>query len=137
MKKLVPFVFFFCAVFVAARAQVIIIANPNVKANEISKADLHEVFTGSATTLKDGSRVVPILMNEGTANEEFLKAYIGKSDSAYRATWRSLVFSGQATMPKTLEGDEAVVAFVLAHSGAIGYIDKGSAHAGVKVLTIK
>jgi ABC-type phosphate transport system substrate-binding protein len=137
MKKLVPFVFFFGAVFGAARAQVIIIANPNVKANEISKADLHEVFTGSATTLKDGSRVIPILMNEGTASEEFLKAYIGKSDSAYRATWRSLVFSGQATMPKILEGDEAVVAFVLAHNGAIGYIDKGSAHAGVKVLTIK
>jgi len=121
----------------AAQAQIVVIANPSVKATEVTKADIREIFTGNATTLKDGSRVVPILLNEGTANEEFLKAYIGKSDSAYRATWRSLVFSGQAMMPKSLDGDAAVVAFVLAHSGAIGYIDKESPHAGVKVLTIK
>jgi hypothetical protein len=80
---------------------------------------------------------VPYVILAGAANEEFLKAYIGKSDSAYRATWRSLVFSGAAMMPKTLEGDAAVVAFVQSHSGSIGYIDKESPHAGVKVLTIK
>jgi len=36
------------------------------------------------------------------ANEEFLQAYIGKNDTAYRAGWRSLVFSGQATMRRVL-----------------------------------
>jgi hypothetical protein len=87
--------------------------------------------------LKDGSRVVPILLNGGTSQEEFLKAFIGKSDSAYRAGWRSLVFSGQATMPKSLEGDAAVVAFVSSHPGSIGYIDKGSPHSGVKTLSIR
>ncbi len=121
----------------AARAQIIVIANPSVKATEVSKADIREVFTGNSTTLKDGSRVVPILLNEGNANEEFLKAYIGKSDSAYRATWRSLVFSGQAMMPKSLEGDAAVVAFVTAHAGAIGYIDKESPHPNVKTLSVR
>lgn len=139
MKKLVT-PLFAAALFALSsslHAQVIVIANPGVKATEVTKADIKEVFTGNATTLKDGSRVVPILLNEGTANEEFLKVYIGKSDSAYRATWRSLVFSGSAMMPKTLDGDAAVVAFVMAHSGAIGYIDKESPHAGVKVLTIK
>lgn len=119
------------------QAQVLVIANPSVKAAEISKSDLRDVFTGAATSLKDGSRVVPILLKAGTTNEEFLQVYIGKSDSAYRAGWRSLVFSGQGSMPKSADGDAAVVEFVAHSAGAIGYIGKSSPHEGVKVLTVK
>jgi ABC-type phosphate transport system substrate-binding protein len=122
---------------IQAHAQVIVIANPGVKATEISKNDLRDVFTGAATALPDGSRVVPILLKAGTAHEEFLKAYIGKSDTAYRAGWRSLVFSGQASMPKSMDPDTAVVEFVAHNAGAIGYIGKATAHEGVKVLTVK
>jgi ABC-type phosphate transport system substrate-binding protein len=120
-----------------AHAQVIIIANPSVKANDITKGDIRDIFLGAVATLRDGTKVVPILLNGGTQNEEFLKAYIGKTDSAYRATWRSLVFSGQKTMPKSLEDDAAVVTFVAAHPGSVGYINENSPHAGVKVLTVK
>jgi hypothetical protein len=107
-----------------------------VKASDISKDDLRDVFTGNATALKDGSKVVPILLKDGAAHEEFLKAYIGKGDTAYRAGWRSLVFSGQASMPKNLDGDAAMVAFVAHNAGAIGYIDKATPHEGVKVLEV-
>ena len=120
-----------------SQAQVLVIANPGVKATEVSKSDLKDVFTGNATSLKDGSRVVPILLKAGTVHEEFLQAYIGKSDTAYRAGWRSLVFSGQASMPKNLEGDAAVVNFVAHNNGAIGYISKATPHEGVKVLAVK
>jgi ABC-type phosphate transport system substrate-binding protein len=122
---------------VQAKAQVIVIANPEVKATEISKNDLRDVFTGNATSLKDGSRVVPILLKAGTTNEEFLQVYIGKSDSAYRAGWRSLVFSGQASMPKSIDPEVAVVDFVAHNVGAIAYINKATPHPGVKVLTVK
>jgi ABC-type phosphate transport system substrate-binding protein len=121
---------------VQAKAQVIVIANNSVKASEVSKNDLKDVFTGASTSL-GGGNVVPILLKSGTANEEFLQAYIGKNDTAYRAGWRSLVFSGQATMPKSVDGDAAVVEFVSHNAGAIGYISKATPHEGVKVLTIK
>jgi ABC-type phosphate transport system substrate-binding protein len=120
----------------AAGAQVIIIANPSVKSGEVSKDELRDVFTGNASALKDGSKVVPILLKDGTSHEEFLKAYIGKADTAYRAGWRSLVFSGQATMPKSLDGDAAAAAFVAHTPGTIGYIDKATPHEGVKVLEV-
>jgi ABC-type phosphate transport system substrate-binding protein len=120
-----------------AKAQVIVIANPSVKATEISKSDLRDVFTGNATSLKDGSRVVPILLKAGTVHEEFLQVYIGKSDTAYRAGWRSLVFSGQASMPKNLDPESAVVEFVAHNAGAVGYIGKGTPHEGVKILAVK
>jgi len=120
----------------SAGAQVIVIANASVKASGVSKDDLKDVFTGNATTLKDGSKVVPVLLKGGPANEEFLKAYVGKADTAYRAGWRSLVFSGQASMPKSLDDDAAAVAFVAHTPGTIGYIDKATPHEGVKVLEV-
>ena len=120
-----------------AQAQVIVIANPGVKATEISKNDLRDVFTGAATALPGGGNVVPILLKAGTVHEEFLQAYIGKNDTAYRAGWRSLVFSGQASMPKSLDTDAAVVEFAAHNAGAIGYIGKASPHEGVKVLAVK
>jgi hypothetical protein len=114
-----------------------VIANPSVKATEISKSDLRDIFTGNATSLPGGGSVVPILLKAGTVHEEFLQANIGKNDTAYRAGWRSLVFSGQASMPKSLDSDAAVVEFVAHNPGAIGYIGKATPHDGVKVLTVK
>jgi len=121
----------------AARSQVIVIANAGVKASEISKGDLRDVFTGATTALPGGGSVVPVLLKAGTVHEEFIKAYIGKSDTAFRAGWRSLVFSGQASMPKSLDGEAAVVEFVLHSGGAVGYISRATPHEGVKVLTVR
>lgn len=120
-----------------AKAQVIVIANPSVKASDVSKNDLRDVFTGASTSLKDGGNVTPILLKAGPAHEEFLQSYIGKNDTAFRAGWRSLVFSGQATMPKSLDSDAAVVDFVAHNAGAIGYIGKATPHEGVKALPVK
>jgi ABC-type phosphate transport system substrate-binding protein len=121
---------------VQAHGQVIVIANPSVKASTASKSDLKDVFTGASTSL-GGASVVPVLLKAGPVNDEFLQAYIGKNDAAYRAGWRSLVFSGQASMPKTVDGDAAAVEFVAHNAGAIGYIGKASPHDGVKVLEVK
>ncbi len=139
MKKLIVVSLLMAATLVVstrAQAQVIVIANPGVKATEISKADLRDVFTGAATSLS-GSNVMPILLKAGGVHEEFLAAYIGKNDTAFRAGWRSLVFSGQASMPKSLDSEAALVDYVVHNAGAIGYISKATPHEGVNVLTVR
>ena len=120
-----------------AEAQVVVIANPSVKSEDVSKGDLRDVFTGNSSNLKDGSKVTPVLLKQGGTSDEFLSGYIGKNDTAFRAGWRSLVFSGQASMPKTIDSDSAMVEFVAHTPGAIGYIGKSTAHEGVKVLAVK
>jgi hypothetical protein len=81
--------------------------------------------------------VTPVLLKTGSAHDEFLSAYIGKNDTAFRAGWRSLVFSGQAAMPKSLDSEAAVVEYVAHNAGAIGYIGKATPHEGVKVLAVR
>jgi hypothetical protein len=78
-----------------------------------------------------------VLLKSGSAHDEFLSEYVGKNDTAFRASWRSLVFSGQATMPKSLDSEAAVVEYVAHNAGAVGYIGKATPHDGVKVLSVR
>ena len=95
------------------------------------------VFNGAASSLKDGSKVTPVLLKSGGAHDEFLSEFIGKNDTTFRASWRSLVFSGQASMPKSRDSEAAVVDYVAHNAGAIGCISKTTPHEGVKVLAVK
>lgn len=140
MKKILSIFLFVVAAGVfahQANAQAIVIANPSVKSAEVAKSDLKDVFTGASNSFKDGSHVAPVLLKSGAVNDEFLSAYVGKADGAFKASWRSLVFSGQASMPKTLDSEAAMVEYVAHTPGAVGYIGKGTAHDGVKVLSVR
>jgi ABC-type phosphate transport system substrate-binding protein len=137
MKKQLLFVFALTAALVSTCAHSqMVIANPSLKASDVSKSDLRDVFTGASASL-DGSHVVPVLLKQGPAHEAFLAAYVGKSDSALAATWRSLVFSGQGSMPKSVDSDAAMVEYVAKTPGAVGYIGKTAPHEGVKVLAVR
>jgi len=114
----------------------VVIANAGVKESAVTTAELRDVFTGAASTLKDGSRAVPVTLKTGGTHDAFLKEYLGKNDAAFRATWRSLVFSGAAIMPKLLNSDEEMVDYVARTSGAIGYVSASAKTGGVKVLTV-
>jgi len=120
-----------------AATQIVIIANPGIKATEISKAELRDVFTGVATDVKGGGHVIPVLLRQGPANDDFLNLYIGRSDAAFRTNWRSVLFSGQGAMPRTLGSEAAVVEYVAHTAGAMGYISKAAPHEGVKILVVK
>ena len=116
---------------------VLVVANPGVAANDVSHDQLRDVFTGASSSIKGVAQVTPVLLREGPAHDEFLSTYIGKSDSAFRAGWRSLLFSGQAVLPRTLNSDADVVEYIAHTPGAIGYIARTSPHPGVKVLAVR
>ncbi len=114
-----------------------VVANAGVKASDISTDELRSIFTGATTHFKDGSHAAPVTLKSGSVHEAFLSQYIGKNDSAFKATWRGLVFSGQATMPKSFDSEADLLEYVAKTPGAIGYAAKGAKHDGVKTLQVK
>lgn len=138
-NKHILFLFVAFALFISQRAyaQVAVIANPSVRESTVSKAEVSDVFTGAASSLKNGSRVTPVLLKSGVVNAEFLNEFVGKSDAAFRASWRALVFSGQGAMPKSIDSEAAIVDYVATTPGAIGYISKSTPHDRVKTLTVR
>jgi ABC-type phosphate transport system substrate-binding protein len=81
--------------------------------------------------------VEPVLEKGGATHEAFIKEYLGKSDSALQTYYRSLVFTGKASMPKTLGTDADVVGYVAKTKGAIGYVGAEADTTGVKTLEVK
>ena len=120
----------------AVAADVKVIANNSVPASSVSSGDLQAVFLLDKDSI-GGSHVEPVLAKGGAAHEAFLKTYLGKNDSALQAFYRSLVFTGKGSMPKSVANDAEVVSYVAKTKGAIGYVSGGASTEGVKTLEVK
>lgn len=115
----------------------IVVANPSVKASDINADELKQVFLGTKTSLSDGSAVEPVLSSGGATHEAFLKAHVGKTDPALRNHFKSLVFTGKGSMPKSFASDADIVAYVSKTKGAVGYVSASASTGGAKKLAIK
>jgi ABC-type phosphate transport system substrate-binding protein len=117
-------------------AGVKVIANSSVADATVSVDDLRSVFLQEKDSL-GGSHVEAVMEKGGPTHEAFLKEYMDKSDSALQSYYRSLVFTGKGSMPKTVGSDAEMVAYVAKTKGAIGYIGGDAPAEGVKTLQVK
>jgi hypothetical protein len=120
----------------AASVEFKVVANPSVKASEISADDLKGVFLATKASLPDGSQVEPVLAKTGAAHQAFLKD-LGKSDAGLSTYYRSLVFTGKGSMPKICGSDAEVIEYVAKTKGAIGYVSASATTSGTKTLDVK
>ena len=137
MKRILTMLMLGAAIAAApvSAADVQVIGNTSV-AGELSAADVKDIFLGTKESV-GGAAVVPVLASGGAAHEAFLKAYVGKSDQALRNHFKSLVFTGKGSMPKSFASDAEVVKYVASTKGAIGYVSGGADVAGVKKIQVK
>lgn len=121
----------------AFAADVKVIANPSISASSLSSDELQRIFLQTKSSLEDGTHVQAVLEKSGSTHEAFVKAYLGKTDAALQTYYRSLVFTGKGSMPKTVSSDAEMVSFVSRTKGAIGYISASAPAAGTKTIEVK
>jgi ABC-type phosphate transport system substrate-binding protein len=114
-----------------------VIANSGIKVSEISASELKDIFLATKTSLSDGTHVEPVWEKAGATHEAFLKEYVGKTDAAVATYFRSLVFTGKGSMPKSVATDADVVAYVEKTKGAIGYVTSDTSIGEARVLEVK
>ncbi|SNT24753.1 hypothetical protein SAMN05421770_10669 [Granulicella rosea] len=119
------------------RAQILIIANPQLKVETISRSEIRDIFTGVSTSLKDHPVVKPALLKSGPAQTDLLTLYVGVSESEFRANWMKTLFSGKRLLPQSLDSEADMVEYVEQHPNAIGYIRSSTPHKGVTVLVVR
>jgi ABC-type phosphate transport system substrate-binding protein len=124
------------AAFTASAQDVVIVANKNVTLPEISEAQLRDIFIGSRSRLNDGTRVTPVLLKGGPAHEVFLRNHLGEDPDEFRNRWRKAVFTGQGAMPKEFSSETALLDYVAATPGAIGYVSRVTVAEKIRVLSI-
>src|ERR1700719_4012400 len=119
----------------AARAQdVVLVANKGVQISEITDADLRGIFMGTRTRFADGSHAVPVTLKGGAAHEVFLKNHLSEGPEEFRSQWRKVVFTGQGAMPKAFDSEAALIEYVAATPGAVGYVSRIPSQDRVKFL---
>lgn len=121
----------------SGKDEIKIIANPDVGASEISRDELNRIFLITKTSLPGTDHVEPVLETAGPVHKIFLKEYIGRTDAALMTYYRSLVFTGRASIPKAFSSDSELIAYVAKTRGAIGYVSANANTAGVKTLKVK
>jgi len=128
---LVAFLGCWCA---ASAQDVVLVANKGVQISKIKAADLRAIFIGEKTRFADGSHAVPVTLKGGAVHEVFLKNHVGESPGDFQAQWRKAVFTGQGAMPRAFDSESALIEYVAATPGAVGYVSRISPQDNVKSL---
>ena len=115
-----------------------VIVNPRNPAREVSRRFLASAFLKKTTSWSDGRPILPVdLAGRGKVRTAFSEAVLGRSVGAVRNYWTQQVFSGRNIPPPELSSDDAVVAYVLKHRGAVGYVSGTADIREAKLLTVR
>lgn len=128
------------ALLVAVAAAIgaeVVITHPGNATAALSKDDLDAIYNGKKANWPDGSRIVLAVVTDGPVHEAFLKSYVGKTPAQFSAAWKKIVFTGKAKAPQECADEAAMIAFVAATPGAIGYISDATTPSGVKVVAVQ
>jgi hypothetical protein len=122
----------------AARAEGFkLVANASIRQGTVSRALVTRIFLRMETRLPGGTRAQPIEQAEGSAlRDEFTRSVIRRTPQQLQDYWQRVIFEGRALPPPARAGDEAVLAFVRAIDGAIGYVSAQTPTPGVRVLVL-
>lgn len=104
------------------KQEVAIIVNPKLKLAEMAKKDLTNIFLGKKTQWPDKTAVVFVMLKSGAVHKQFLKDFVGKTESQFKIFWKKQVFTGKAKMPKAFKSEKEMIAYIAKTKGAIGYV---------------
>lgn len=118
-----------------AHADVVLIANNNLPADNIDKTLAANVFLGKAFALPDGTRLIPLERPKADpAKAIFHEQVTGKSLAQLNAYWSRLIFTGKNAPPNEIDDDDEVIELILDNENLIGYVNRESLSEGVKVV---
>jgi ABC-type phosphate transport system substrate-binding protein len=115
-----------------------VVLNPTTPAAAVSTVQLSRMFLKKVAKWAHSAGVVPVDQPAETAvRADFSRGVHGKPVAAVVAYWQQQIFAGRDVPPAEKAGDEAVLAFVRANPGAVGYVSPSASTSGVKVLEVQ
>ena len=116
-------------------AEVVVIVHRNNAVASMTADQVAQIFMGASTTFPGSGTATPIDQPEGSpTRDEFMAKVLEKTPAQFKAVWSRLIFSGKGTRPKALAGNAEVRSAVAGDPAAIGFVDRASVDATVKVV---
>ncbi|HEY0664540.1 MAG TPA: hypothetical protein VGD24_00550 [Gallionella sp.] len=114
-----------------AQAAVVVIGH-----RDLGKVDTHtmqKIYTGKVIEV-GGIKVTPVNITPSALRDRFLNAFLNQDDEKYTAYWTVRRYIGKGIPPRELDNPKAVIEFVRATPGAIGYIDEKDVSPDLNVI---
>jgi ABC-type phosphate transport system substrate-binding protein len=116
-------------------AGIVVIVNPASGVDQLSRAEVIDIFLGRYRKLPSGRAALPIDVSEpSTERARFYQLLVKKSPAEISSYWARLVFSGQTSPPFQVADAKTAVELVQSNPNAIAYVDRASVNAHVKVV---
>lgn len=114
-----------------------VIVHPDNPSDVVSRDFLRDAYLKKQSEWH-GHALRPIdLSTRHPEREKFTRDVIRKSLAQLRAYWNQQVFSGKAVPPPETDSPSAVVRYVLAHPGAVGYIPADADSGDAKIIAVR
>ncbi len=122
----------------SADSSVVVIANKNLENVAVNRTYLRSLFGMRARTWPSGAAVrVFVLKDNHEVHEKFAKSILKTFPYNLRKIWDSRVFSGVGASPTVVASEAEMYERVSETDNAIGYLSRGLAGPGVKVLELE
>jgi ABC-type phosphate transport system substrate-binding protein len=116
------------------RADLALIVNARSPAVDLSPKQAQEIFLGRMRTFPDGRHAEPV--DQTSTRAEFYQVLAQRPIEQINAYWARIVFTGQASPPRPLPDDAAVLETVRENENAIGYVDPAHVDKTVRVILL-
>ncbi|MDP9034910.1 MAG: hypothetical protein M3O50_08885 [Myxococcota bacterium] len=115
-----------------------IIVHPSNSTTEVDRRFLEDAFLRKITRWPNDIVIYPVdLTPNSPVRRKFSEEILHRSVEAVKVYWQQRIFSGRDVPPPELDTDDDVVAYVLKHDGAVGYISENTDPDGAKVVEAK
>lgn len=115
-----------------------IIVNPDNPSASLTREFLADVYLKRVTRWPDGETVHPADQRSGAVvRDRFSDGVLKRSVAAMKRYWQQRIFAGRDLPPPELDGDEAVVSYVLKHRGGVGYVSGASKLDRTKTVPVR
>ena len=130
-----------CALFGSASSsphRFKIIVNPENRVDAVSREFLRNAYLKKATTWGPGGTIRPVdLTSKLPVRDQFTHDVIKKTPAQLKTYWNQQIFSGKGVPPPEADSVQAVISYVLANPGAVGYLPVDVDPGKAKVVGIK
>lgn len=116
----------------------VVIVNPNNPSPRLNRDFLIEAFLKRTTRWGDGEALRPVDQRfDTTVRRAFSQSVLQRSAEAVKNYWQQRIFSGRDLPPPELASDNDVIAYVLQHRGAVGYVSRGASLDRAKPVSVE
>ena len=114
---------------------VILVSNPSVSIDRISRQDIQQIFMGEKVKWSDTQQIKLCILTSKKPLALFLKSYLELNSLKYKRHWRRILFTGTGAFPKFFKDEKSLIEYVAKTDGAIGFVLNLPPNSQVKTIT--